>query len=972
MVRRNKTHESPPGNTTRSDDESASRVAAFGPFRVRATDRVLEKDGVPLKIGSRAFDILVALLRSAPEAISHRELMSRVWGSLVVDEGNLRFQIAALRKALGEIGSDVPHVANIPGRGYCIAAPVVWTSVAPGNREDSPAVSPAQLPGRLLRMIGRDREVSDLVAQLRAQRFVSIVGAGGIGKTTVALAVAHEVLSEFAGAVHFLDLSTIHDPQHVARGLAAQLGLTTISDSSLPGLLNHLRERRMLLVLDNCEHLIEVIATFAEAIFQDAPRVHVLATSRESLRAAGEWVYHLSALECPPLDAVSLTASQALTFPAVQLFVKQATASGYPFELNDEDAPVLAELCRRLDGIALALELAARRVGVHGLRRIASLLDDQFRLLWRGRRTALPRHQTLGATLDWSYNLLSQPEQRILRHLAIFVGAFSLEDAVAVVGEGLGSAEVAEIIAALVDKSLVALDPAASLRYRLLDTARAYALQRLKDSGEHRNLARRNCAHLCASLGRFGVTAAIASRPDAVAFFSDHLANLHAAQEWAFSSHGDAALGVRLAAACAPLYLQLSLLPECIASSERALNVPDAAGRGTRVELELQVCFCISLLYSKGNVPAVRAAIDRGLQLAEELRDAPTQLLLLHQLINWLVRSGDYRGLAETSKRFEVVARALQDPLANAIAHVMVAVTSSYAGDLREVPKYTRAALSSPTQPSKLSAASFGHVHKTGARSVCARGLWLLGFPDQALTVAGESVAEAVELGHPGTIAYVIASAVFVYLRTGRWARVDALTEQLSVHVAKHRLSTYAPVGIGWQGSLAVLRGQSSLGTELLQRAIGDLRAGGYGLYVRVLSAALADGYAKAGRHDLAYRTICEAIAWSEDHGPSLDLTELLRVKGEIVIARSPAAAAEGEACLMKSLGLAGQQSLLSMELRISMSLARLWADQGLFGKALELLDGIHGRFTEGFATRDLVAAANLLADLRSRVAGGG
>jgi predicted ATPase len=815
-------------------------------------------------------------------------------------------------------------------------------------------------------MVGRDREVAVLIKQLREQRFVSIVGAGGIGKTTVALAVAHEVLSEFAGAVHFLDLTTIRDPNLIGGALAARLGITLVSDDVLPVLLDHLRERRVLLVLDNCEHLVEAVAKFAETLFLDAPLVHILATSRESLRSEGEWVNHLSALDCPPPDAVTLTAAQALAYPAVQLFARQAGASGYPLELDDAGAPIVAELCRRLDGIALALELAACRVGVYGLQRIASLLDDQFRLLWTGRRTALPRHQTLRAALDWSYNLLSEREQMVLRHLAIFVGAFSLEDAIAVAGESPDSAEVTEIVAALVEKSLVTLDPTVSMRYRLLDTTRTYSRQQLDESGERMKLARRHCEYLCGVLEQFEVSTAVLCRPEAAAFFADHLSDIHTAHEWSFSVQGDPRLGVRLAAASAPLYFQLSLLLECVASTQRALNALDHTSRGTRLELELQVCFGLLLAFSKGNVQTL-AALDRGLQLANDLHEPASELLLLHALFVRQVRSGDYRGLTETAKRFEAPARRTQDPLADAFAHTLGAIASHYCGDVREVPKRVHAALSSPVHLSRLSEVSFNDSHNGPLRSVLAQSLWYLGYPDQALEAAAQAVKRAAAAGYSRPVASVLNYVMFVYVRTGEWATADALIEQVLAHVAKHRLATYAPVGIGWQGSLAVLRGDYSRGTELLQRALAELSACEYGLYTRTLSAALAEGHAKAGRRDLAYTTIREALAWSEDHGPSIELPELMRVKGEILISRSTA---EAEDCLLSSLQLARARSLLSTELRIAMSLARLWADCGLFDKGLELLTTTHGRFTEGFSTRDLVAATTLLSEIRSRATG--
>ena len=301
-------------------------------------------------------------------------------------------------------------------------------------------------------MVGRDNTVRDLTTLLKKQRFVSIVGAGGIGKTTIALSLAHRMLSEFQGAVHFLDLAPVEDARLLASLLASQVGLAADSQQPLPVILTFLREQRMLLVFDSCEHVIADIAALAETIFRDAPMAHILVTSREALRAEGEQVHHLAPLECPPPYAESLTAAQALGFPAVQLFVKQAANSVHGFELTDADAPIVAEICRRLDGIALALELAACRVGVHGVQGTASLLDRQFRLLWRGRRTALPRHQTLSATLDWSYNLLSGTEQAVLRRLAVFVGGFSLQAALDVVAEGLGPAELTETLTLLVDK----------------------------------------------------------------------------------------------------------------------------------------------------------------------------------------------------------------------------------------------------------------------------------------------------------------------------------------------------------------------------------------------------------------------------------------------------------------------------------------------------------------------------------------
>jgi predicted ATPase len=955
--------------TQEEDDTSAvgpstlpGKIASFGPFRLHATGRLLEKNGTPLKIGSRALDILITLLEHAPEVVSKRDLIRRVWGQLVVDEVSLRFHVAALRKRLGDGNSSVSYITNIPGRGYCFAGAMSWAEAQAPPRKDRTTAS--QLPREPLLMVGRDNAVRELSALLKKQRFVSIVGAGGIGKTTIALTLAHGMLGEFEGAVHFLDLGAVEDARLPASLLASQLGLVAVSDQPLPVILAHLREQRMLLVFDSCEHLIEAIAALTENIFRDAAQVHILVTSREALRAEGEQVHHLPPLECPPYTE-PLTATQALSFPAVQLFVKQVANSGHAFELTDADAPIVAEICRRLDGIALALELAAARVGVHGIRGTASLLDKQFRLLWRGRRTALPRHQTLSATLDWSYNLLSQTEQLVLRRLAVFIGGFSLEAALDVVAENHGPAELTETLATLVDKSLVTSDRTTAMRYRLLDTTRAYAWQKLTESGEDLKILRRHCEHMIRTLERFGATVWAPPSSGSIDFFLLNLSNLRAALEWSFSDQGDSGLGAQLTSASAPLFFQVGLLPECAAWAERATDALDSLSKGTRLELELLACFATTVMVTRGNVPAIHTALIRALDIAERLKAAPMQLYILHALYKWQIRSGDLRAFRELTDRVEAVAKQIADPLADAIAHGFSAVTCFFTGHNHEVRRHARIALAAPVHLSKLSLASFWHLHKV--RSTSARNLWVLGYPEQAMATAEESVQEAESLNHPFTLCYVLMSCVTVPLETGDWQRAEELVHRLSTIATKHHLFTYARAAVGWQGCLAVSRGDLSTGIELLQTALAALHEDGYELYRPQLSLTLAEGLRKTGQRELAHSTICEAVTWSETRGRILNLIDLLRVKGEILTTMSQQDTSEGEACLLQSLQFARERGLLSLELRVGISLARLWADRAQRNKAHELLDPIFDRFSEGLQTHDLVAAANLLQQLRSR-----
>jgi predicted ATPase len=708
------------------------------------------------------------------------------------------------------------------------------------------------------------------------------------------------------------------------------------------------------------------VAALAEELFYGAPRVHLLATSRESLRAGGEWVHHLSPLECPPRDAVSLTATQALGFPAVQLFVEQAAASGYPLELSDADAPIVAGLCRRLDGIALALELAARSAGVYGVQGTAALLDHQFSLL-RGRRTATLRHQTLTATLDWSHGLLSETERLVLRRLAIFVGAFSLEAAVTIVAHDLEAAQATKALARLVEKSLVSLDVSAAACYRLLDTTRAYALEKLATSGEQKSIARRHAEYFSSGLERFEATAWKRLSAKGIDFFVSQLGDVRAALDWSFGADGDGNLGVRLAAAAVPLFFQRSHSSECVAWSERALSRLDP-GSATPLALQLQTCFAMALMFI-ANSPAAHVALVRALQLARILEDAVSQLLLLTAISRYKHRRGDWRELRDLASRCEALARQIEDPLANAIVRTTSAVTCHHLGEHVEALGHAKIALSHPAHSSQLNPVAFSHAARVGALHVQARSLWMLGYPDQAVEASREAIKEAERINHRATTIFALAHNAFVPLNTGDWQTAEDWIRRIIAEATTYALTQCHSVAIGYQGVLAVRLGEPLRGTELLQTAAARLHADGWESYRRVLTGELAEGLLKAGETKLAHTIICETVDREQECGPSCHTPELLRVKGEVLVSM---AQSEAEQCLLHSLTLAGDQHALSFELRTGMSLARLWAATGRRDNALELLSSIYSRFSEGFQTLDLVSAATLRDELRSPTTRGG
>ena len=467
--------------TRSADDARLERsTVVFGPFRLRAAERLLEKDGLPVRVGSRALDILIALVDDAPDVVGKRDLIKRVWGGLVVDDGSLRYHIVALRKALGDGRCGARYITNVAGRGYCFVAPIS-RSLDRRNIHEGERIERHFLPAPVHHLIGRDDAIRTVLVRLKAQRFVTLVGPAGVGKTAVAVQVAHSLLAEFDGEVHFVDLGALAPAASVCDALASMLGLALDREASLPHLLARLRKRRILLILDNCEHVIESVAELADQLFRAAPQIHILATSRESLRIPAERVIPLAPLGYPPASE-GLTAAEALRYPAVQLFVQLIAMSVPLFELGDAEAPPVCSICRRLDGIPLALELTAGRVAIHGIRGTAALLDNLRHLLWPGRRTRLPRHRTLYATLEWSYALLSDLERLALRRLSAIDGPFCLESAEAAAGNRVDGEPLVEILARLAEKSVVAVDVTATPpQYRLLEVTRAYLMQTMAE-----------------------------------------------------------------------------------------------------------------------------------------------------------------------------------------------------------------------------------------------------------------------------------------------------------------------------------------------------------------------------------------------------------------------------------------------------------------------------------------------------------
>jgi predicted ATPase len=674
-------------------------------------------------------------------------------------------------------------------------------------------------------------------------------------------------------------------------------------------------------------------------------------------------VYRLDVLACPPDDA-AVTAAAVRTFPALQLFVERAVASGAHLEIGDEEAPIVAAICRRLDGVALAIELAARLVDSYGLQQTASLLDQHMALPRPGSRTAPARQRTLQATLDWSYELLSEPERRVLRRLGVFVGHFTLEAALEVITDAtLDRPTVFAAIDSLVAKSMLATQPiGAMMRYRLLDATRAHARDNQTDDGERSEVAQRHAAYFRRWLEQFGADwPTLSTGPQRAPHFAA-LNNVRAALDWCFGGKanaegGDVETGVGLSAAAAPIFLAMSLLPECHRWSQRALGALGDTMRGGREEMALQAGLGISSMYTTGSSEQSHAALTRGLALAETLGDAVEQFRLIGQLHSFYRRAGNFERMLAVARQGEAVAREMADPIGTMTAHSLLGLSHHLIGNQAEARAHLEAALAPAAGSAE--ARRFGFHHER-PRINLARTLWLLGYPDQAVELARRTVDGFAAI-EPVTIPIALLWGGCPFRWSGDLATAQDCIERLISEAERHALTPFQAVGHGLKGQVLIQQGDIESGMDLLRRALATLAAEGQELYATELNGALAQGLAMTGRPDQALPIIDRTIARLERQG-DLFMPELQRIRGEVL--EKTADERGAEEAFRRAAELADRQSALSWRLRASTSLARLQARQGRREEAREALAGTYARFSEGFETADLKAAERLLATL--------
>jgi predicted ATPase/DNA-binding winged helix-turn-helix (wHTH) protein len=946
-------------------------VYEAGEWEVDLGRRELRARRVRIPIGGRAFEIIEVLVQSAGELVTKDELMGRVWPGAIVEENTLQVHISAVRKALGP---DRGMLKTASGRGYRLLGP--WTIRQESTSADTVDLDSARgpvgpfqtnVPLAASALIGRSAAALHLQDLLSAYRVVTLTGPGGIGKTRLALEVARGLFPTFQGDVWLVELVSLSDPALVPSAVAWVLGLRLGSDEITPeSIARALGRKKILLILDNCEHLVDAAARFAETIVHMCPRASVLATSQEVLRIEGEYVYRVPPLDVPPEHQEE--PGTVLGHSAVQLFIARTRALHADLSPHPDNLAVIAAICRRLDGIPLAIEFAAARAAAVGVRQVAARLDDRFGLLTGGRRTALPRHRTLRATLDWSYELLPDPERCLLRRLAVFSAGFTLEAATAVGGDGASASTVAEGIANLVAKSLVTLDGSAPAgRWRLLETIRAYALEKLAENGEAEPAARRHAEFFRDLFAPISSALALQPKTESLAHYVRELDNVRAALDRAFSPIGDTEIGVVLTAAYVPVWLHLSLMAECRERAKRALDsLETESSLSAALRMQLHIALGTALLQSSGVEERTEEVLAKALEIAEDLDDVDSQLRALWALWGHRYNMGEHRAARPLAEQFSRLASRKGDPADVLVGDRLMGISMHYAGDQAEARRRLEGVLDLYVPPSdQRHAMWFHHDQRVVARLMLARVLCLQGLVDQAKHHAQASLEDAQATDQTLTLRYVLGWAVCpISLMTGDLAAAEQSVAMMIDLATRRHLPFWNTVARGLEGTLLIRRGEFAAGSVLLRIALDKI---GYA----DLLGVLAEGLAGLGRLGEALATIDQALERLDRTGEHWCLAELLRIKGELLIQEAgdqSVLAAEG--CFHEALDVARQQGALFWELRSALSLAGLSARQDRPDDARKTLAPVYGRFTEGFDTADMRSARAMLESLPSHRTG--
>lgn len=735
--------------------------------------------------------------------------------------------------------------------------------------------------------------------------------------------------------------------RHLRRPRARALGLASNDkDVSAASIAQAIGMRRLLLVLDNCEHVIETAAQIASAVLRYCPNVTVLATSREGLRIDGEYVAAIPPLSVPGPDVHD--PDLLLRESAVQLFVTRTRALRASFVAGESELRKIAAICRRLDGIPLALEFAAARAANLGVDTVLLRLDKRFELLNGGRRDQLPRHQTLRATLDWSYDLLPPAEQSLLCRLAVFPAGFTLDAAIAMMDNTLSRSDVIEALFNLVGKSLVSLDPSFEGRWRLLESTRAYALEKLAEAGLVEQAARRHAGFLREIIAPLGDAS---PAPDNISRFAQEIGNVHAALDWAFSPDGDIALGIELTAGFVPVWMQLLSFVECSTRIERALaHFRPEFTCVPKLKAQLYVALGFALLNTTGSADRMKAALSIGLALAEELSDLELQLKAVWTLWSYNLNSGQYAAAKRVGERYLEIALRTGSPANETVGRRLIGAATHFFGAQEDARR--ELTLSLDHSAHGLSGGTnqmwFLLNQSVLAKAMLARVLLLQGKIAQSRSLAAERLQEAQREKDKLGIAYALRNAVCpIALMTHDLAAADQAISCLLELVAREGIAFWTSWTSCLKGQLLVLQGEHHAGIALLRSGLKARTENGWLMRNPEFLGSLAEGLLASGEAAQALAAVEEALSMSRQGRQLWCLADLLRIKGEVLLANDPSDPSRSELLFAEGLSVARDQQCRFYELKVAAAWARMMVGSNRQRIALDLVGPLSALFDQ-------------------------
>ncbi|MDS9468813.1 winged helix-turn-helix domain-containing protein [Paracoccus sp. MBLB3053] len=920
------------------------REVRFGEFRFFFSSGVLLRQDSPVRIGSRARMLLQRLAQSPGETIGYAELISSAWPGIHVDEANLRVQMSTLRRLL-DAGSPGPsHIVNTPGRGYSLNCEQL-----PGP-ECSPKIGQnvVGLLAPLSTMIGRGEDMAVALDRLQCHRCLSIVGPGGIGKTRLAVSLCWHIAEADDRRICFVDLAPLGSSDLVPATIAATLGGTEeLHAPAEQRILTAIRGSPTLLVLDNCEHVLEATAELANTLLQQAPELRILATSREPFLIDGEAVLRLGGLALPPDDPVPASLAEALDYPAIELLVDRAMAA-HGVVFSGQDVPALVRIAQRLDGIPLAIELAASRIEAIGVAALAQALDGQITLLDGGKRSASPRHRTLVATLEWSFDLLSDDERNLLVTLSVFQGEFQLEGAGQVSQTEFES--LLRLVSSLVTKSFIIVSRSGqTVRYRLLETTRAFCAARMASRADASEIQRRHAAHLVTELAL--AIGAGSANAEGNAELRRIAADVRAALAWGLCEGGDARLAVQLIVESGPLWLRLSMLKDYALIIERAIDV-----FSTHPELdETDLVWLAPSLHkawynSLGLSQKVQPMLIRAIDVARRTGNRSCHLDCLWAMFGTRLTQARYGGALAYAREFQQVAEASGDAAQIAMAHRIVALSMWRDGNLSDAARHGRAALRSNAQMTAHVQLDLMYKQGVTSRANMSNLLWLTGQADAALDLAHEAVTVGLS-GDLLGLAYGLGMMIIpLTFWVGDIEQAESLSALLMKISSENDYSYWGRWGRTYQSAVHRLRHGAAAPDDAIDAYAAEMD----GLHRHILATILPD----------------QPLEWVTQHdaaevrtAPHWCTAELQRIAALQLLAKGDTEGARAQ--LAFAFDTARGQGATAWALRIATNIADLERHSGETDAARDMLTETLGRMSQGAKTRDVRRARRLLAELQ-------